>query len=169
MKKYATHVRYPLNVVFAMLLTLLAAPLTSWAADASWHHESASYHVYLGVVPTSLIKTNPVLVDGDKTLHQGDHASDSSDDSSDHVLVSVFRKANNERVVNATVIARVGIKKLLGGTKVEKPLEKMLTSGVVTYGNYFSIPKKGDYEIAVRIYEPNKDQAESVTFAYKKL
>lgn len=165
MKKYASHVRYGASVAFAMFLTLLAVPLTAWAADASWHHESANYHVYLGVVPTSLIKTNPVLVDGDKTLHKSGNASDSSE----HVLVSVFRKPNNERVANATVIARVGIKKLLGGTKVEKPLEKMLTSGVVTYGNYFSLPKKGDYEIAVRIYEPNKDQAESVTFAYKKL
>ena len=164
MKKYATQVRYPLNIVFAMLLAILAAPLTAWAADASWHHESASYHVYLGVVPAGLIKANPVLVDGNKTLHIGDNTSDSSE----HMLVSVFRKPNNERVVNATVIARVGAKKWLGGIKVEKPLEKMLTSGVVTYGNYFSIPKKGKYEIAVRISEPNKDQTESVTFVYNK-
>ena len=164
MKKYASHVRYPLNVVFAMSLVILAAPLTALAADASWHHESASYHVYLGVVPTSLIKANPVLVDGDKTLHKDNNASDSGE----HVLVSVFRKPNNERVVNATVIARVGAKKLLGGTKVEKPLEKMLTSGVITYGNNFSMPQKREYEIAVRIKEPNKAQAESVKFAYKK-
>ena len=108
------------------------------AADASWHHESASYHVYLGVVPTSLIKANPVLVDGDKTLHKDNNASDSGE----HVLVYIFRKPNNERVVNATVIARVGAKKLLGGTKVEKPLEKMLTSGVITYGNNFSMPQR---------------------------
>ena len=53
--------------------------------------------------------------------------------------------------------------------KAEKPLEKMLTSGLITYGNYFSMPKQGEYEIAVRIYEPNKDQAEPVTFIYKKL
>ena len=164
MKKYASHVRYPLNIVFAMSLVILAAPLTAWAVDASWHHESASYHVYLGVVPTSLIKTNPVLVDGDKTLHKDNNAGDSSE----HVLVSIFKKSNNERVVNATVIAQVGAKKLLGGTKVEKPLEKMLTSGVITYGNYFSMPQKREYEIAVRIKEPTKDQAESVTFAYKK-
>jgi hypothetical protein len=121
-------------------------------------------HVYLGVVPTGLIKTNPVLVDGNKTLHTGDKTSDSSE----HMLVAVFRKPNNERVVNATVIARVGAKKWLGGIKVEKPLEKMLTSGVVTYGNYFSIPKKGKYEIEVRISEPNKDQTEAVTFVYNK-
>lgn len=166
MKKPASHVAYEAKVVFALLLTfLLGAPAPVLAAQASPHLESANYHVYLGVVPASLIKANPVLVDGDKTLHQGDHASDSSE----HVLVSVFRKPNNERVVNATVIARVSIKKLLGGTKVEKPLEKMLTSGVVTYGNYFSMPKRGEYEIAVRIYEPNKDHAEPVTFAYKKL
>lgn len=165
MKKYASHARYRSEVVFVMLLTLLAAPLTAWAADASWHQESASYHVYLGVVPASLIKANPVLVDGDKTLHKGGNARDSSE----HVLVSIFRKPNDERVVNATVIARVGIKKLLGGAKAAKPLEKMLTSGVVTYGNYFSMPKQGEYEIAVRIYEPSRDQAESVTFVYKKL
>jgi len=164
MKKYASHVRYGANVAFAMFLTLLAAPLTAWAVDASWHQESASYHVYLGVVPTSLIKANPVLVDGDKTLHKDNNANDSGE----HVLVSVFRKPNNERVVNATVIARVGAKKLLGGTKVEKPLEKMLTSGVITYGNNFSMPQKREYEIAVRIKEPNKAQAESVKFAYKK-
>ena len=148
-----------------MLLTLFAAPPTAWAAAASWHQESANYHVYLGVVPASLIKANPSLVDGDKTLHRDDNASDSTE----HVLVTVLRKPNSERVVNATVIARVGIKKLLRGTKVDKPLEKMLTSGLITYGNYFSVPKQGEYEIAVRIYEPNKDQAEAVTFIYKKL
>lgn len=164
MKKYAAHVLYPLNVVSAVLLAALAAPLTAWAAAASWHQESANYHVYLGVVPASLIKANPVLVDGEKTLHKGDNAGDVSD----HVLVSIFKKSNNERVVNTTVIAQVGIKKFVGGTKVEKPLEKMLTSGVATYGNYFSMPEKGEYEIAVRIYEPSRNQAEPVTFLYKK-
>ena len=120
--------------------------------------------MYLGVVPASLIKANPVLVDGEKTLHKGDNAGDVSD----HVLVSIFKKSNNERVVNTTVIAQVGIKKFLGGTQAEKPLEKMLPSGVATYGNYFSIPEKGEYEIAVRIYEPSRNQAERVTFVYKK-
>lgn len=166
MKKCANHVAYEAKVVFALLLAfLLGAPAPVLAAEASSHRESANYHVYLGVVPASLIKANPVLVDGDKTLHKGDNASDSSE----HVLVSVFRKPNNERVVNATVIARVGINKFLRGAKTEKPLEKMLTSGLVTYGNYFSMPKRGEYEIAVRIYEPNKDRADSVTFVYKKL
>ena len=135
------------------------------AAEGSSHLESANYHVYLGVVPASLIKENPTLVDGDKNLHR----DDSMGDSSQHVLVAVFRKPNNERVVNATVIAQVGIKKLLAGAKAEKPLEKMLTSGVVSYGNYFSMPKPGEYEITVRIYEPNKDQAEAVKFVSKKL
>ncbi len=165
MKEYASRALYGARFVFVMLLGLLVAPLTAQAAEASWHQESANYHVYLGVVPASLIKVNPALVDGDKTLHKNDNASDSSE----HVLVTVFRKPNNERVVNATVIARVGIKKLLRGTKTEKPMEKMLTSGMVTYGNYFLMSQQGEYEIAVRIYEPNKDQAEPVAFIYKKL
>ena len=29
------------------------------------------------------------------------------------------------------------------------------------------MPKQGEYEITVRIYEPNKDQPETVTFIYK--
>jgi hypothetical protein len=164
MKKHASHTLFGSSVIFAVLLTFFVAPAPVWAAEPNWHYESASYYIYLGVVPASLIKKNPVLVDGDKTLHRDDSAGDSSE----HVMVAVFRKPNNERVVNATVIARVGIKKLLGGAKLEKPLEKMLTSGAVTYGNYFPMPKQGEYEIAVRIYEPNKDQAETATFIYKK-
>jgi hypothetical protein len=164
MKKHTSHTLFGSSVIFAVLLTFFVAPAPAWAAEPNWHYESASYQVYLGVVPASLIKKSPVLVDGDKTLHKDDNA----DDSSEHVLVAVFRKTNNERVINATVIARVGVKKLLGGAKVEKPLEKMLTSGVVTYGNYFSMPKQGEYEIAMQIYEPNKDQAETATFIYKK-
>jgi len=164
MIKHASHALSGSGIIFAILLTFLGAPAPVLAAEASSHLESANYHVYLGVVPASLIKEYPALVDGDKTLHRDDNV----EDSSQHVMVAVFRKLNNERVVNATVIARVSINKLLGGAKAEKPLEKMLTSGLVTYGNYFSMPKQGEYEIAVRIYEPNKDQPESGTFVYKK-
>lgn len=117
MIKHARHALSGSSVIFAILLTFLAAPLAAWAADASWHHESASYHVYLGVVPASLIKEYPALVDGDKSLHRDNNAGDSSQ----HVMVAVFRKLNNERGVNATVIARVGIKKLLGGAGGKTP------------------------------------------------
>lgn len=165
MKKYASSVSCRACRIFVVLLALVAAPFAV-AADASWHHESASYHVYLGIVPANLIRSNPVLVDGDKTLHQDNGASGASQ----HVLVSIFRKPGNERVTNATVIARVGPRKLLGGSGTEKPLEKMLTSGVITYGNYFSMPKKADYEIEVRVYEPHKEKAERIApFVYKRL
>ena len=152
------------SIVLTVFLTLLAPPARLLAAEASSHLESASYHVYLGVVPASLIKENPALVDGDKTLHRDDNVGSSNQ----HLLVAVTKKTDNARVANATVIVRVGIKKLLRGVNVEKPLEKMLTSGVVTYGNYVSMPTQGEYEITVRIYEPNKDQPETVTFIYKK-
>ncbi len=146
-----------------MSLSLIATPAP--AVEPGSHLESASYHIYLGVVPASQIKENPALVDGDKTLHKGNNAGDTSQ----HVLVAVFYKPNNERVASATVITRVRLKKLLNQTNVEKPLEKMLTSGLITYGNYFQMPTQGDYEITVRIYDTNKDEAETVTFLYKKL
>ena len=119
-QKHASHTLSGASVIFTILLTYLGALAPVLAAEESAHQESANYHVYLGVVPASLIKENPSLVDGDKTLHRDDNV----EDSSQHVMVAVFRKPNNERVANATVIARVGVKKLLGGAKAEKPLEK---------------------------------------------
>lgn len=164
MKKYRMHAIAAAKLLL-LALSFIAAPLPVMAADASWHHESASYHVYLGVVPASLIRSNPALVDEDKALHKGNDAGDASQ----HVMVSIFRKPGNERVTNATVIARVGPRRLLGGGGVEKPLEKMRTSGVITYGNYFSMPKKAEYEIEVRVYEPHKEQPERIApFVYKR-
>ena len=158
-------IRLGVLMVFPALLVVWMSFNQALAGEASWNRESASYRVYLGVVPASLIVKNPTLVDGDKTLHRDAN----TDGSSQHVLVSVFRKSNNERVVNATIIARVGVKKFFGGDKVEKPLEKMLTSGTVTYGNYFAMLEQGEYEITVRIYEPSNDQSENVTLVYKNL
>lgn len=160
-----------MNRIFVLLMTIAMLTLgiaiqPARAGDSAFHEESESYRVYLGIVPASFLKRNPSLVDQDKQLHGG---VSEQPPTMQHVMVTVFRKDNNARVLNATVISRVGIKKFFGGTKMEKPLEKMLTSGVVAYGNYFAMPENGEYEIAVRIYEPNKDKNETVTFVYKKL
>ncbi len=138
----------------------LAKPVL--ASDIDTHQDSESYRVYLGVVPASLLKKQPQLVDGDKSLHGGIGKR-----GSQHLMVAIFRKSDNSRVKDATVIAEVAPDKLLKRDKQIRPMEKMVTSGAVTYGNFFRIPNSGDYEIKVDIYEPNRSGAESVTFEYE--
>ncbi len=150
------------NLILAFITLFGVTSL--YAADSSWHEESESYKVYLGLVSSSLIKKQPYLIDRDKTLHGGISKQSSG---SKHVMVSVFRKDNNERVLNATVIGEIKHKKLLGGNKIRKPLEKMVTSGAITYGNYFNMTEKGVYKISVEIFESDKNDSEEVVFIQK--
>jgi len=138
---------------------------TAFAKGNAFHEQSKSYLVYLGVVPASLLEKAPSLVDQDKHLHGG--VAEQSP-STQHVMVTVFRKDNNARVLNATVIAKVGRSKLLGFKGEEKPLEKMVTSNAVAYGNFFDMPERGEYRIEVNIYESQKSGKESVRFEYEK-
>lgn len=151
--------------MFRALATIvfLTALSPTIAADDAFHRETANYRVYLGVVPASLIKKNPTLVDNDKQLHGNPSAQAQN---AQHVMVTIFRKAGGARVLNATAIAEVRPKKLFGGRGTEKPLEKMITSGVVAYGNYFDMPERGEYRIDIRIYELGKDGKEEVDFVY---
>lgn len=131
--------------------------------QGAWHAESESYRVYQGVVPASLIKSQPVLVDGDRSLHGG---AELQAGAAQHVMVAVYRKSDNARVTGATLIAKVGPARLLGGAKQEKPLERMATTGGITYGNYFEMPEPGKYDIEVRIYETHRDGSEEIEFSY---
>lgn len=152
-------------LLLTVILTLGLAVHPAFAKGNAFHEESKSYLVYLGVVPASLLEKAPSLVDQDKQLHGG--VAEQSP-STQHVMVTVFRKDNNARVLNATVIAKVGRSKLLGSKGGEKPLEKMVTSNAVAYGNFFDMPERGEYRIEVNIYETQKSGSESVRFDFEK-
>jgi len=94
------------------------------AESNAFHQESKRYLVYLGVVPASLLKKEPERVDRDKQLHGGIAAQTPA---AQHVMVTIFRKDGNVRVLDATVIATVRPGKLFTRKAEEKPLEKMLT------------------------------------------
>lgn len=147
-----------------LLLAGLSISNPALASDISTQQESDSYRVYLGVIPASVLKRQPQLVDGDRTLHGGIGKQSSG---SQHVMVAIYRKTDNSRVKDATVIAEVAPDTLIKRDKQVKPLEKMLTSGAVTYGNFFRIPNSGEYRIKTEIYEPNRNGAETVTFDYE--
>lgn len=123
-----------LNLSKALLLPVMLilgfASLPAFATENGFHEASKSYLVYLGVVPANLLEKAPNLVDRDKTLHGG---VAEQLPSTQHVIVTVFRKDNNARVLNVTVIAKVGRSKLFGSKGGEKPLEKMVTSNAIAY------------------------------------
>lgn|GEM_PF-3105894 len=133
------------------------------ADDISWHQQSENYDVYLGVIPVRLLRKDLSLIDSDKSLHGGV----SKKSNNQHVMVSIYSRSDGKRILNATVIAKVGLKKILGGNNIEKPLEKMTTSGQIAYGNFFPMPDKGNYRINVEIYRSNKSGSEEVAFTYK--
>lgn len=147
-------------------MLFVGALTAATASDVNWHAESKSYQAYLGVVPVFMLKKQPYLIDRDVHLHGG---LEKQDPAAQHIMVSVFRKSDKQRVLDATLIATVKARKLLGGIEIVKPLEKMVSGGAVTYGNYFMLPEKGEYKIDVEIYEPNKNGSETVSFIFKKL
>lgn len=157
-----------MNRILPVYLAILAfvgmsAPVA--ASDVSYHQESQSYRAYLGVVPVGLLKKSPSLVDHDKQLHGG---ADQQPATAQHVMVTLFRTSDDSRLLNATVLAEVEPSGLFDGGGVTKPLEKMITSGTVAYGNFFDMPKTGEYAIELKIYEPHVNGYEKVRFKYKR-
>jgi len=149
--------------LIASMLMFSASQLV--ASDLNWHEESENYHVYLGVVPASMIKSSLSLVDNDKNLHGG---LSNLPSEAQHVMVTIYRKDGKTRVANATVIAEISSGVLLGRKKLEKPLEKMITNKHITYANFFEMKDKGKYKIELEIYEPNKNGKDEVTFFHEK-
>ena len=152
-----------LGLTFSISFIFLSIT-TAYAADYNWHADTKSYRVYLGVIPASMIKKDLTLIDKDKSLHGG---TDNITSSSQHIMVSIFSKNGNKRIINATAIAKIKSKKLIGGNKITKPLERMDTSGAVTYGNYFTLPETGNYIIDVDIYQSDSSGNEKATFLFK--
>jgi len=157
-----TILRFSKAITFIMVI--FSASYIS-ASDLSWHEKSENYNVYLGIVPADMIKTTPSLVDNDKNLHGGVSKLSSN---AQHVMITIFNRSTKKRINNATVIAEVSSGTLLGRKKLEKPLEKMNTSGQLNYANYFDMPKKGKYKIELEIYESNKNGSDEITFFYDK-
>lgn len=144
---------------------VLAFSMPVFASDVSWHQKSRSYTAYLGVVPASLLKKKLHLIDGDRKLHG---SVDVQGSSSQHVMVALFENGTNKRVKDATIIAKVSRKRLLGKQTVVRPMEKMLTSGKVTYGNFFRMQKGVVYRIDLMVYRTNGNGVEKIRLHYKR-
>lgn len=158
-----THSHLWVFIVLAVFISVTIFPSPTYADDSPLHANSDSYQAYLGIVPSSEIKSNPGLVDQDKSLHGG---AEEQAANTYHIVVAIYGRASNKRVTTATVIASVGPKRLFNRKQTVKPLEKMKTSGQITYGNYFRLEGRGKYEIETKIYEADKNGYENIKFIY---
>lgn len=126
-----------------------------FAADDQSYRTADGLTVYLGVMPTAMIKGRP-----DATMHRrtpgGSHAY--------HVLVAVFDSASNQELAGLRVKAAVAS---LGMAAIEKPLEAMAIADTVTYGNYFDFIGVGPYRIRVEILRPQGTAPTRVEFTYQ--
>ncbi len=148
-------------MLFILLWPGIALVNVAAAAHASWHEDSDRYDVHLGVVPATWVRADAVLAKAHPTAaRQGG--------SSQHIVVTVWRKSDGKRVTEAKVFAEVIERKLWHWFNQEKPLKKMALNGMVTYCNFFDLQWNGTYKIRVRIQGPDILGEDIVVF-YQKI
>ena len=124
------------NFGLNLFLALLLAAGVAAAGDSQWHKRVDGLSVYLGVIPSQLIKGH------EKNMHGGAKGDDSY-----HILVALFDAKSGKRISDATVNATVAS---VGMRGVKKSLEPM-TEDLLSYGNYFILDRPGRYDIRVGI------------------
>jgi len=81
------------------------------------------------------------------------------------VTVAVRDRSSGKRLDNADVTATVGP---LGLSGTQKRLAPATFGGVLTYGNYFAMPKPGHYEVNVLVRRPGSSGRELVQLNYER-
>lgn len=149
------------KLIFSVVLgTAMSFSGSVLAEHISWHQQSRSYDVHLGVAPASVLDQDADLARMHRMATGGEGLRTLS---TQHILIAVFRKPGNERVVDAEVVAEVVESDLVHVKKTEKRLKMMPVNGMPTFCNFFDLHGDGKYRVNVTIDESGK-RAESVSF-----
>lgn len=144
--------------IVAVIATLVSAG--AFAEHSEQHKVVNGVGIYLGVLPVAMIQDRPKAVTEAEMRHRappGKHQY--------HVSVSLFDNASGKRITDAKVTAHVYEINLAGK---QKNLEPMLTAGLISYGNYFSLPQTDNpYRIRVRIERPGVRGVIEAQFEYQ--
>lgn len=151
------------SVVLILIYTLVSFLIFSdvHAVSYVWTKETPSYRIYMGVVPAELVQHQPRLLDEDKQLH---NVTPGEKEGLSHVMVWIYRKPGNERVLDATLIAEVGPE---SGKKTIKPLEKMALGTGMSYGNFFKVHQAAEHSIKLKIFNLNSSGYEEALFEHQ--
>lgn len=139
--------------LFILVTTIVLTSFEVLAEDAERHQSVAGLEVYLGVLPAELV-SDPAA------FHEGEQRKKHRY----HVMVALFDSNTGERITDAKVKATVTILGLTGTTRKLEPMPDEL----VSYGNYFRLPKPGIYRIQVKIRRPGAGSASVAGFVYKR-
>ncbi|NIR30549.1 MAG: hypothetical protein GWN84_14815 [Gammaproteobacteria bacterium] len=135
---------------------LLAASLPLAAVHEPGHRVVDGMSIFIGVMPAQAIAKRGGV---EATMHGGAGGAHSY-----HVMVALFDHADGQRITDARVTATVGE---IGMAKESEPLEPMHAGGVVTYGNYFTLPRAGLYRIRIEIHVPGESRSVRTWFDYR--
>ncbi len=149
--------RLSLAVLLAMTAFFSSAV---FAEHLSWHQQSRSYDVHLGVVPASVLDQDADLARMHRMAMGGEHLRTLG---TRHIMVAVFRRPGNERVVDAEVVVEVIENDLVRVKKAEKHLKLMPVNGMPTFCSFFDLHWNGKFRVNVTIDEPAKG-SEMVSF-----
>lgn len=142
------------KLIFSVVLgTAMSFSGSVLAEHISWHQQSRSYDVHLGVVPASVLDQDADLARMHRMATRGEHPRTLT---TQHIMVAVFRKPGNERVVDAEVVVEIVESDLVHMKKTEKRLKMMPINGMPTFCNFFELHWNGKYRINVTIDEPAK-------------
>ncbi len=136
-----------------LFLALLLAAGVAAAGDSRWHKRVDGMSVYLGVIPSKLIKED------EKNMHGGAKGDDSY-----HILVALFDAESGERIGDARVKATVSSVGMRGAEKSLQPMSGELLS----YGNYFTLDRGGRYDIEVEILRKGAEKPIVVDFDFSR-
>ena len=83
-----------------------------------------------------------------------------------HIVVRLFNAKNGERLQNVTINAKVTGINFNGPAR---KLELMLMGGVQSYGNFFSMPLAGTYQVELEIQQEGKSETVKAVFQYASI
>lgn len=128
------------------LISLALSVAHANAAGDCLYQSTSGLEGYVGLVPAQITKGHaPTQPEG--PMHGGVPSSGNQY----HLVAAVFDAYSGERIVDASVTARVSGSDLSGPTK---PLEPMTVAGTITYGAYFDFPGFAFYTIRLTIKRP---------------
>ncbi len=118
--------------------------------------------IYLAVMPAEMLRGHP------KEHPESDMHSQAriEGENQHHIVVSLFNAKNGKRLQNVTINVKVT------GINFNGPIRKlelMLMGGVQSYGNFFSMPLAGTYQVELEIQQEGKSETVKAVFQYASI
>lgn len=150
--------KIPLHIIMGGIVALFMS--SAFAADSSLHKVVDGVAIYLGVIPTELIKGHP-KAHPESEMHGGAPVTEAQY----HIVLALFDAKTGARITNAKVTASLSS---FGFAVGKKTLEPMLIANTISYGNYFKLSAKSAHRIQIEISGVHPGQTIHATFEHAR-